>query len=128
MGGRGGTATTATSNLTGRGGLSSNPAVRDVQVENRIREAYNDLHKNPGGYVGLADIRDHPSLTRLSRKEVDDALLRGQRKGMVMVTADNTRALKQRDHDAAVDVGGNPRHWIVYQPRGAAPLIGAWPG
>lgn len=128
MGGRGSAGGTTTADPLGRGGLSSNDAVREVQVENRVRDAYNDLPAAPGGYVKLSDLREHPSLSRLSRDEVDKALKSGNRKGMQLVTADNTRALTERDRRAALDVGGNPRHWVTYRPSGsfgsrAAPFI-----
>lgn len=120
MGGRGSASggSKANTDQIGAHGLSSDAAVREVQIENRIRAAYNELPHAPGGYVGLADLREHRLLRGLPQGQVDAALRRGNLKAMQLSTIDNTRGLRERDRQAALDVGGNPRHMISYRPPG----------
>jgi len=99
--------------------LSNIPGIREVQVENRIRQAYNELPKMPGGYLKLSELRDHPLLRELPRNEVDAALMRGSPKGMQMAAFDNRRALTARDRAAAIDLGqGDTREIITYRRAG----------
>ena len=86
------------------------PAVTDgADVEDRIRTAYEELPKAPGGWVGLADLRER--LDDLDRAAVDEglrALLRED--GVRIIPAANTKALKPRDHAAALRIGDEDNH------------------
>lgn len=78
-------------------------------VEGRIRAAYEELPKAPGGWVGLADLRER--LSDLERTVVDRGLsdlLRQE--GVRIIPAANTKALKQRDHVAALRIGDEDNH------------------
>jgi len=107
--------------------------VREVQIENRIREAYRaayqDAHgSTPDNYVGLAAIRDHLGES-MSRKEVDAALQRmaieagGRRDGSVqIIPVENSRALTQADRDSALRMGGEDHHAIKIPDPSPRPL------
>lgn len=102
-----------TPDLTGANGLSNDPAVREVQVENRIRRAWNDLPKAPGGWVGLAALRGRLGRD-LPRAEVDKALASlARQKGVRLDPFDNVRSLDQGDRDAALELGDSPRHMLA---------------
>ena len=78
-------------------------------VEGRIRAAYAELPKAPGGWVGLADLREH--LGDLDQATVDRGLrgLLGQ-DGVRIIPAANTKALKPRDHAASLRIGDEDNH------------------
>lgn len=80
-------------------------------VEMRIREAYAALVPNPGDWLGLADLRDR--LTDLDRAAVDEGLrsMVGQQDVRIIPVA-NTKALKPRDVEAAVEIGGEESHTL----------------
>lgn len=80
---------------TGAEGLSADPSVREVQIENRIRSAYGERPQSAGGWVGLADLRLAIG-GDLDRAEVDAALLR---------LAANDKGVRLGDND----LGG--RYW-----------------
>lgn len=105
--------------------LSDDPDIRAVQVENRIREAYRVAAKKvggPGNWVGIADIRDELG-EDLNRHEVDDALRRlEQQDGVNIVPQSNQKALTQADHDSAVSIGGQDKHFITIDDPSPRPL------
>ena len=102
--------------------LSDDPAVREVQVENRIREAYQErLADGPGGWVPLASIRE--ALPDIDRDELDAALTRTAiQPGAHVIPWDNIKALTKRDHDAALRIGGNDSHVIRLEDPSPRPL------
>jgi len=77
-------------------------ALKDVKA--CIRAAYEGLPKGPGGYIGLADLRDE--LSGLDRKVVDLALTEMSHEPDVHVTpVANRKSLTKRDRDAALRIG-----------------------
>lgn len=85
----------------------------DRDVEAMIRAAYDTLPKAPGGWLGLAELRDH--LNDVDRATVDEALRAMVRKeGVRIIPVANSQALTRRDRDAAVLIGDEPNHslWI----------------
>jgi len=85
------------------------PVAGSTDVEDRIQAAYEALPKAPGGWVGLADLRER--LNDLDRTAVDTglrALLRHD--GIRIIPAANTKALKPRDHAAALRIGDEDNH------------------
>lgn len=103
-------------------------------VHSRIHAAYAALAHEPGGYVSLADLREHPQLRGISRAEVDQALTRIGRGDFPhgdVTQETNQKALTQRDREAALQIGGQPAHTLHFTPgyrpaaRAAAPAKGA---
>ncbi len=95
------------------GGKVDPEAAREVEVENKIRAIYEELPKAPGGWVGLADLRDRLAEENMRTTEVDAALRRLSREAGVNVTpVANVKALKPRDHAAAVRIGEDQNHMI----------------
>lgn len=89
-----------------------------MQVENRIRQAYNELPKTAGGWVGLRALRERVG-GDATRAEVDEALTRLSRiKGWRVAPVDNVKGLTRRDQEAAVHIGDAPRHMIAYKSGG----------
>ena len=88
--------------------VASTPA----EIEARIRTAYGDLAREPGGWVGLADLRDR--LDGLDRGQVDAALVAMNHTKSVRVSPEsNQKMLGQRDWDAAVTIGNQSRHMLA---------------
>jgi hypothetical protein len=102
--------------------LSADPAVRAVQVDNRVRAAYADLAANPGDWVGLADLRNHLG-EDVNRHEVDASLKRlEQEPGANIVPESNQKMLTQADRDAAVVIGDQAKHAIMLQDPSPRPV------
>jgi len=111
--------------------LSTELNVRAVQLDNRVRAAYRDLRK-PGEWVGLADLREHPQLRDLTRAEQDQALAGiigfgdayDSKRGNVvrLIPIANRKALTDRDRAAAVQVGGEDQHAILFDDPSPRPL------
>jgi ribA/ribD-fused uncharacterized protein len=99
--------------------LSTDPAVRDIQVENRVRAAYSAIlardHRTPGldrgssEWVGMADLRDEIG-PGVPREDVDAVLRRMTRgdapavrqDGFRLIPVANSKALTARDREAAL--------------------------
>lgn len=102
--------------------FSTDPAVREVQVENRVRAAYRDLlAEDPNrrdafsgaAWVGLADLRDRMG-NDVSRAEQDAALVRlAQSDGVRVIPVANTKTLTDRDRAAALRMGGESHNAIT---------------
>lgn len=104
--------------------LSNDPAVRAVQIENKIREAYAASKKPGRDWVSLADIRDHLGES-VNRHEVDAALKRlEQQDGVNIVPESNQKALTQAERDAAVVIGDQAKHAITIADPSPRPLPG----
>ncbi|WP_026425921.1 hypothetical protein [Actinokineospora inagensis] len=83
----------------------------EVDVEQRVREAYQKLAQAPGEWVGLARLRS--LLGDVPTEEVDEVLRELSRTRQVrLVPESNRKALTPADHEAAVRVGGEGNHLI----------------
>ncbi len=83
-----------------------------AETQTLIRAAYRDAAKTPGSWVGLADLR--AKLAGIDRAAVDLALLAMlELPDVRIIPVANTKSLKQRDHDAALDVAGEANHTIA---------------
>lgn len=103
------------------GGKVDPAAAREVEVENKIRQAWNDAQKAPGGWVGFARLRDSEALRDVPREDVDAALKRLAREpGVRVAPNENTKSLRREDINAAVHIGDSPRHMIAFE-RGHSP-------
>lgn len=75
----------------------------------RVIEAYEDLVGTPGGWVGLARLREH--LADVKRDELDEVLTALFRDGRIkLITEVNQKTLTQADRDAALHVVGDDKH------------------
>lgn len=86
-----------------------------VDVESRIRAAYEALAPAPGEWVGLADLRER--LADLDRDAVDSALRAMARQdGVRVIPVANTRSLTDRDRAAALRIGMEDNHTLAIGP------------
>ena len=100
--------------------LSADPAVREVQVENRIRAYFRD-HKIASGWASIAGLRD--STPDVDRDELDSALERlAVTPGVQVIPWDNLKALSQADRDAALRFGGQDNHAFRFEDPSPRPL------
>jgi hypothetical protein len=86
-------------------------------IENWIRSAYRELtvRRGSGSWIRLADLR--PWLDDIPQDTVDKALDRMIEQPDVQLMAQlNQRRLTEQDHDAAVVIGGEPRHLLRIGP------------
>jgi hypothetical protein len=113
--------------LTGANGLSTDPAIRAVQIDNRVRAAYAHLAASPGAWVGLADLRNQLG-EDTNRHEVDASLKRlEQEPGANIVPESNQKTLTQADRDAAVVIGDQAKHAVMIEDPSPRSLPGAAP-
>jgi hypothetical protein len=89
------------------------------ETATRIRAAYRRLSQESGlQWVGLADIRD--ALPDVPRETVDGALLQlmeedASRQDYRIIPIANTKALRGRDREAALTIGGEPHHAVFFR-------------
>jgi hypothetical protein len=94
--------------------LAGEPDVLGDQVEQRVRTAYVDRAARAGGWVDLVLLRE--ALPDVSRHDLDGALVRMYRiEGISLVPEENQKTLTARDHDAAISIGGQPKHLIAIE-------------
>ncbi|GAA2377977.1 hypothetical protein GCM10010404_37770 [Nonomuraea africana] len=85
-------------------------------VEGRVRGAYTELAREPGGWVSLTDLRRQ--LSELPRDAVDDALRSLNRQpDVVMVPEDNQKALRAEDREAALVISDQHKHYLAIGAR-----------
>lgn len=83
-------------------------------LDDRIRRAYTDLAPRPGGWVSLTKLR--AALDGAARDDVDTALRTLYRAaGVSLIPEENQKVLTAADRDAAVDIGGQPKHLIAIE-------------
>jgi hypothetical protein len=96
----------------GRGFFTKTPAAEPTataDIEFLIRRAYKESVKQPGDWVGLADLRE--ALADVDRTALDDELRRLSRQQVVnIIPMSNQLALTGRDRDAALHLGGKANH------------------
>ncbi|MGN9765420.1 hypothetical protein ACTMS2_09625 [Micromonospora sp. SD12] len=97
------------------GAASAPVAAEPEAVEALIRAAYRELAREPGAWVGLADLREH--LGGQDRATVD-ATLRAMvhRDGVRIIPVANTKSLTPRDRAAAVRIGDEENHTLAIGP------------
>lgn len=99
--------------MGGRGSAGAKTGTKTPGAKQAIRDAYSDLPKAPGGWVGLADLRDKLKPTGLSRKEIDDALINMvDRREAHLSPVANQKSLRPRDREAALRIGDTLAHMI----------------
>jgi hypothetical protein len=80
-------------------------------VEKRIRSAYHELVSEPRGWVGLRSLRDR--LDDLPRADVDAVLRRlDLLSGVYLQPESDQKVLTAADREAAIRIGGEPKHLL----------------
>jgi len=118
--------------LTGSRGLSADPAVREVQVKNRIRAAYREVASRPftpdsnmdlrPEWVRMADLREHPAIAELPRADQDRLLLRLVIEDGNAIPESAQWLLRPEDRAAALPMGGQRKHWLKLDDPSPRPL------
>jgi hypothetical protein len=86
-----------------------NPAGR----ERRVRAAY-QASAGDAEVISLYDLRRHPELEGMPHELVDAALrAMARRPDVHLIAEDNLPALTDDERDAAVEIGGEPKHLIA---------------
>lgn len=84
-------------------------------LEDRIRAAYARAARRPGTVVRLAVLR--PLLADVARDEIDDTLDRMITLSDVRLSGEtNQKTLSDDDRKAAVEIGGELRHYLSIEP------------
>ena len=97
-------------------------AVREVEVENKIRAAYRDAAGNKGGFVNIADVRTRLG-TDVPRAEVDAALQRMERtRAASLAPQDYPSKRTPAVAAAAVKFGGRDNHLVQIADPSSRPL------
>ena len=85
-----------------------------VPLEGRVRAAYSQLAARPGGWVGLADLRE--VLADVSKDDLDPELVRMYGlPDVILVPEENQKTLTERDRAAAVVIGYQNTHVIAIE-------------
>lgn len=86
----------------------------EAAPEDQVRAAYHRLSAKPGGWVGLARLRDE--VPGLARAEVDAALVNLYRQpGVSLIPEENQKVLTDADRAAAVEIGDQNKHLIAIE-------------
>jgi hypothetical protein len=89
-------------------------ATKRVDIEARIRMAYQKLATEPAGWVSLADVRD--ALDDIPRSDQDTALKRvAVQAGVRLIPVANLKSLTSRDRAAALRFGGEDNHALAIE-------------
>lgn len=92
------------------------PSAAPVDPETRIRAAYADLAREPGGWVSLTRLRVR--IDDVARTELDRALTRMNRQPDVhIVPESNQKSLSLADREAAVSIGDQDKHLLAIGTR-----------
>lgn len=95
------------------------PRVAAATSERAIRTAYADAARRPGDWVPIADLRDR--LPDMDREDVDEGLRSlAMRPDAQVIPWDNRNALSERDHAAALRLGGQDNHAVRVEPAARA--------
>lgn len=83
-------------------------------VAGRVEAAYAELTRGCGTALRLTDLRDR--LSEMPRAEIDDALQELARRADVHIRAESDqKTLTDRDREAALVLGGTPRHLLMIE-------------
>ncbi len=94
------------------------------EIQKDVRDVYNKLARKPGDWIPLTRIRERLA-KNLPRQKVDEALhLMNRMRDVNLAPENNTKALTQADHAAAVHFGDQDKHQISIGGRPAKPYKG----
>ena len=83
-------------------------------VEQQLRVAYARLAGRPGGWVGLARLRE--AVPGVARDDIDAALVSlYQQPGVSLIPEENQKVLTEADRAAAVRIGDQNKHLIAIE-------------
>jgi hypothetical protein len=83
----------------------------NVDVEKRIRKAYESLAEKPAAWVSLTRLRS--ALSELPRRDVDDALRRMDLQSHVFLISEfDLNLLSEADRAAAIRIGNEDKHLL----------------
>ena len=89
----------------------------DARWEKFVREAIIKLERYPGDWVHIRDLRPILDGRGLSRSAQDSHLKRLSRASRINIAPNSDRkSLTDRDHDAAIAIGGQWNHLIELPP------------
>ncbi len=84
----------------------------DSSVGEAITKEYGNLAETPRAWVPLRALRD--ALASVDRGELDDALKLLYRRRVIRLTSEaNRRTLSEADKAAALNIGGDDKHWMA---------------
>ncbi|MFE5565915.1 hypothetical protein ACFQ68_13095 [Amycolatopsis japonica] len=87
----------------------------DERWENLLREQINKLARGPRDWVALVELRPRLDERGASRAAQDDHLKRlSKARKLELVPESNRKALKAPDHDAAINIGGEANHLVMW--------------
>ena len=88
--------------------------ISESTVEQQVRSAYHRLVARPGGWVGLALLRNE--LAHIPRTELDAALRQLFRApGVTLIPEENQKVITAEDRAAAIEIGDQSKHLIAVQ-------------
>jgi hypothetical protein len=96
----------------------SAPKATPDTPEGRFNKDFTDFMKKftsdrPSSYVGMVDVRKELDARGMPRAEQDAHLKRMGREGKLhIIQEDNRKAMRQEDHDAALNLGGEPNDLV----------------
>jgi hypothetical protein len=83
-------------------------------VEEQVRGAYDRLVVRPGGWVGLAQLRNE--LAHIPRADLDAVLRQLYRTpGVTLIPEENQKVITADDRAAAIEIGDQDKHLIAVQ-------------
>lgn len=93
----------------------STPDTPEARFDKDFAGFMNDLtSKRSGEYASMVEVRKELDARGMSRAEQDAQLKRMSKEGKLsIVPEDNRKTLVQEDHDAAINVGGEPNHLVT---------------
>lgn len=129
MGGRGGAGTahsdtgatvdTGTATAQAAPAVDARTAAVNARFERFITGEVERLEHKPGDWVGIVDLRRALDARGIPRAAQDRQLKRLSAEGKVhIVPESNRKALRQEDHDAALQLAGEPNHLIGRRLKG----------
>jgi hypothetical protein len=104
---------------TGRAAADQPPAGRasTAEIQNQIEDAYHELAAEPMAWVSLTRLRKKLD-AKLPRAQVDDALRKLERQPNVnLVPESNQKTLTAADRAAAVHIGDQDKHLILFSSK-----------
>jgi hypothetical protein len=95
-------------------GVAAAAAPTGSAVEDQVLSAYRRLVARPGGWVGLALLRNE--LAHIPRAELDIALRHLYRTpGVTLIPEENQKVITAEDRAAAIEIGDQHKHLIAVQ-------------